>query len=108
MKTSLYTLLPKDELGFCGVNVELEPCPLCNAKHDDFHTRRVYMVAWERRPYYNAKVKCLNCGLEIVRCTEPPTGSLDESIRRVHSAWNRREGLKGRGDVSPRTGKEET
>ena len=91
MKTSEYELLPKNELGFQEVEAEIEPCPMCGSKHVDYPTRKVYAAAWENGTCYNAKVKCLNCGLEIKRTTEPPTGSLDESIRRVLYAWNRRE-----------------
>ena len=87
-----YTLCPKDELGIQEVKTDLKPCPLCAAKDDHFHTRKVSMTAWTRTGTYVARVTCLNCGLRIERCTGSPTGSLDESIRRVHSAWNMRNG----------------
>ena len=86
-----YVLLPRDETGIHTVDVELDSCPLCGARYDSFRTRKVIMTAWSRgNQMYTAKVKCLNCGLNIQRCTEWPLGSLDESIRRVHSVWNDR------------------
>ena len=92
MSDYVFTIGEKEELGFREVKAErVNPCPLCGAKHEDYHTRNVWIYAVKRGSYYTAGIKCMSCGLNIERCTEDlQGGSFEESIRMVLFAWNKR------------------
>lgn len=98
MNDLVYTICePAKDTGIRDVKAEgVAPCPLCHAKHEDYHTRNVWVYVRTEGSSYTAVVHCLHCGLHLERCSGGHVaGSFDDAIRRVLAVWNNRESAGG-------------